>query len=410
LLDEQTLVSACSEYVESLKLFYPGEALAVYACKAWSNPEILKVINRCGMGCDVVSLGEMHFAMKARIPMENVVFHGNNKSELEVLSCIQNGATLVVDGDLDIQFIRSCPEAILRQSPKKVVEVLVRVVPGIEIHTHENIRTGHFDSKFGFPLAKLWSVLEILSRIPYVRVLGLHAHIGSQSFESNPHADVAALLLSYYAEALKKGLSEFTVLNLGGGLGVRYKNEDDPPSIKEWVQKIALEVVQTCAKLGLKLPKLICEPGRSIICNSCCTLYTIGSIKTTASGKEMVAVDGGMSDNPRPITYQAKYSAEISTRLNEDCTKQVTVVGKHCESGDVLIKDLKVPAATSTGDILTVFCTGAYNASMASNYNQACRPAAVMHCLDGSFRIIRRRETLEDLCCLIPDYGEDEKR
>jgi diaminopimelate decarboxylase len=274
------------------------------------------------------------------------------------------------------------------------MSVMLRFTPGIECHTHEYIRTGHIDSKFGFDPEQLDSVFEFIKAEPSLDCIGLHCHIGSQIFELQPHRDLADVLVDAFLKAQSHGLGVEQV-NVGGGLGIRYTESDDPPSIGNWVQQVCESMTRACHAKGLALPKLICEPGRSLIGSACVTAYTIGSQKEVPGIRKYITVDGGMSDNPRPITYQSLYRSLLANRMGAPCTETVTVAGKHCESGDVLIKDAHLPPAAS-GDILVVMGTGAYNYSMSSNYNRLARPAGVL-VKDGRADLILRRETLEDL-------------
>ena len=271
---------------------------------------------------------------------------------------------------------------------------MLRFTPGIECHTHEYIRTGHLDSKFGFDPDQLEAVLQHLKGCAWAQVSGLHAHIGSQIFELQPHRDLAGVM----ADALKLARDlghPVSDLNVGGGLGIRYVESDDPPSIDAWVRTVAEAVARACEERGLELPRLLCEPGRSLVATAGVTLYSVGSRKEIPGLRTYLSVDGGMSDNPRPITYQSLYTAVLADRPEADPTDTVTLAGKHCESGDVLLKDLQLPPA-SHGDVLAVFATGAYNASMASNYNRIPKPAAVL-VGDGLADLVQRREQPEEL-------------
>jgi diaminopimelate decarboxylase len=271
---------------------------------------------------------------------------------------------------------------------------MVRFTPGIECHTHEYIRTGHLDSKFGFDPDQLEEVLRHLAGCSWAWLDGLHAHIGSQIFEIEPHRDLAAVLADALALARSLG-HPCGDLNVGGGLGIRYTEADDPPTIDAWVGVIAAAMCEACRERQLELPRLLCEPGRSLVATAGITLYRLGSRKAIPSLRTYVSVDGGMSDNPRPITYQSPYTAVMADHPLADPAERVTLAGKHCESGDVLLKDLRLPPSAA-GDVLVVFATGAYNASMGSNYNRIPRPATVL-VRDGSADLIQRREQPEDL-------------
>ncbi|HEY9752352.1 MAG TPA: diaminopimelate decarboxylase, partial [Coleofasciculaceae cyanobacterium] len=274
------------------------------------------------------------------------------------------------------------------------VRILIRLTPGIECHTHEYIRTGHLDSKFGFDPNDLDQVFQLNSQSPGLNCVGLHAHIGSQIFELQPHHDLGAVMGQWLSKAAHYGLS-ISELNIGGGLGIRYTESDDPPSIDAWVKVVAASVTAACKSQKIALPKLLCEPGRSLIGPACVTAYTMGSQKVVPEIRTYVTVDGGMSDNPRPITYQSVYRALIANRMSVPFTERVTIAGKHCESGDVLIRDALLPV-TQPGDVLVIPATGAYNYSMSSNYNRIPRPAAVL-VNKGEANLILQRETYADL-------------
>jgi len=271
---------------------------------------------------------------------------------------------------------------------------MLRLTPGIECHTHEYIRTGHLDSKFGFAPEQVEPVFAFVREQPGLTCIGLHAHIGSQIFELQPHQDLAGVLVEWLEKAAGYGLP-VSQLNVGGGLGIRYTETDDPPSIYEWVQVVSEAIAASCQSRSVPMPKLLCEPGRSLIGPTCITAYTVGSQKEIPGIRTYVSVDGGMSDNPRPITYQSVYRAAIANRMSAPHTETLTIAGKHCESGDVVIKDAQLPKL-DPGDILVVMGTGAYNYSMASNYNRIPRPAAVL-VSQGEANIIVQRETYDDL-------------
>jgi diaminopimelate decarboxylase len=388
-LDEATLRATCRAYRESLERHYPGPSLALYASKANSSLAISALVASEGLGLDAVSAGELLTALQGGMPPERIVLHGNNKSSEEIELAVTRGVTVVVDNWHDLEILdRVAPG---RPGP---VRLLVRFTPGIECHTHEYIRTGHLDSKFGFDPDQLERVLRHLSTRPWAHLDGLHAHIGSQIFELEPHHDLAAVMADALALARSLG-HPCTDLNVGGGLGIRYVASDDPPTIEAWVKVVAEAVAAACRERGLVLPRLLCEPGRSLVATAGVTLYTVGSRKEIPSLRTYLAVDGGMSDNPRPITYQSRYTALLADRPLAQSAGVVTVAGKHCESGDVLLHDLALPPAES-GAVLVVLATGAYNASMGSNYNRIPRPATVL-VQDGLAEVVQRREQPEDL-------------
>ena len=272
---------------------------------------------------------------------------------------------------------------------------MIRFTPGIECHTHEYIRTGSFDSKFGFGIEYLKILFANIRDTKHLKLTGIHAHIGSQIFELDPHNDLGEIMVNVILDAKKFG-HIIKELNVGGGLGIKYIESDDPPSIDEWVKTISNSVVKACEKNNLDFPTLMCEPGRSIVSTAGITIYKIGAFKEIPGIRTYLSVDGGMSDNPRPITYQSNYSAcLVSNPLNKNCNNKYTIAGKHCESGDVLFKEIDL-AECKTGDLICVFGTGAYNNSMSSNYNRIPRPAALLVC-DGDAEIIQKRESPSDL-------------
>ena len=388
-LDEATLRAACRAYREALESFYPAPSLALYASKANSSLALTALVASEGLGLDAVSAGELLTALQGGMPPERIVLHGNNKSREELELAVGRGVTVVVDNHHDLELL-----ADLAASRSERVRLLLRFTPGIECHTHDYIRTGHLDSKFGFDPDQLEAVLRQLAASPWALLDGLHAHIGSQIFELEPHRDLAGVLADALALARSLG-HPCRDLNVGGGLGIRYVADDDPPSIQEWVRTVAEAVARACGERGLELPRLLCEPGRSLVATAGVTLYAIGSRKEIPGIRTYLSVDGGMSDNPRPITYQSRYSALLADRPLEAASETVTVAGKHCESGDVLLRDHPLPPARS-GEVLAVLATGAYNISMASNYNRIPRPAAVLvH--GGQADLVLRRELPEDL-------------
>ncbi len=387
-LDEDTLRASCRAYREALDTFYPGRSLALYASKANSSLAITAVVASEGLGLDAVSSGELLTALGGGMPPERIVLHGNNKSVEELALAVEHGVTVVADNWRDLELLATIATA------ERPASLMLRFTPGIECHTHEYIRTGHLDSKFGFDPDQLEQVLRQLAECPWARLTGLHAHIGSQIFELQPHRDLAAVMADALALARSLG-HPCTDLNVGGGLGIRYVVSDDPPTIQAWVQGVAQAVAAACLERDLELPRLLCEPGRSLVATAGLTLYTIGSRKEIPGIRTYVSVDGGMSDNPRPITYQSAYTAVLADRPAGAAEETVTLAGKHCESGDVLLKELALPAS-APGDVLVVLATGAYNASMASNYNRIPRPAAVL-VEGGRAELVQRRERPDEL-------------
>lgn len=387
ILDEQTLRTACRQYRDSFKRYYKGESQVLYASKAWSCLAVCAIASKEGLGIDVASGGELYTALTAGVNPDQIYFHSNNKSREELRYAIESGITIMVDNWHELH-------ALVEIAGESPVRIMLRMTPGIDCHTHEYIRTGHLDSKFGFDPGDLDEVFGFVSKQQVLNCIGVHAHIGSQIFESQPHQDLAALMVQWLSKAASYGL-KLTNLNVGGGLGITYTESDDPPSIEDWVKPICEVIESACAAQNLPLPKLLCEPGRSLIATACVTAYTVGSTKVIPNIRTYIAVDGGMSDNPRPITYQSVYRAAIANRMSDPLTETVTIAGKHCESGDILIKNAQL-SKTKPGDILVVMATGAYNYSMASNYNRLPRPAAVV-VANGEANLILRRETYQDL-------------
>jgi diaminopimelate decarboxylase len=386
ILDEVSLRQACQQYRQAFANYYGGEYQVLYASKAWSCLAVCAIAGSEGLGIDVVSGGELFTALSAGIPADLLYLHGNNKSLEELEYAIASGITVVVDNWLEL-------ERLAEISKNQAVRIMVRITPGIECHTHEYIQTGHLDSKFGFDPNQVEAVLGFIAKTK-LNCIGIHAHIGSQIFELQPHRDLGQVMMQWFGVAQKFGI-QFGELNIGGGLGIRYTESDDPPSIDTWVKAVCEGVTAACKHAGIALPKLLCEPGRSLIGSACVTAYTVGGSKTVPGIRTYITVDGGMSDNPRPITYQSRYGAVIANRMTAKPDQLVTVAGKHCESGDILIRDLQLPE-TQPGDILVVPATGAYNYSMASNYNRLGKIAAVL-VNAGAAELILKRETYADL-------------
>jgi diaminopimelate decarboxylase len=390
ILDEATLRNSCRAYKKALEKYYPGDSLPIYASKANSSIFMSNLVSSEGLGLDAVSEGELLTALKGGVPNEKIVFHGNNKSNKEIEFAVKNNIQVIVDNDHDLERLDEISKSLNRD-----LEIMIRFTPGIECHTHEYIRTGSFDSKFGFGIEYLSILFARISKTKHLKLNGLHAHIGSQIFELEPHGDLGKIMVSVIKNAQKFG-HDIKNLNVGGGLGIKYTENDDPPSIDEWVKTICTSVVKACDENNLDLPTLMCEPGRSIVSTAGTTIYKIGAFKEIPGIRTYLSVDGGMSDNPRPITYQSNYSAcLVNNPFNINSKNKYTIAGKHCESGDVLFKEIEL-ADCKTGDLICVFGTGAYNNSMSSNYNRIPRPAALLVC-DGQAEIIQKRESPSDL-------------
>lgn len=386
-LDEQTIRETARSFKTALDKYYPNN-LPIFASKALCLQAIFSILQQEGFGLDVVSSGELFTAQSISFPANKIYLHGNNKSEEELLMAAEyKGCKVILDNFNDLKILKKIG---------KPVDALLRLTPGVECHTHEYIKTGHLDSKFGFDLDQIDDAIGEIKNISNINLIGLHAHIGSQIFETSPYQDAARILLEHFVKLKEKYGYEFSELNVGGGFGIHYTEADDPPVIDDVIGKLTSTVKSLLKEFSLKEPRLIIEPGRSMVGRAGVTLYTLGASKEVPGIRNYISTDGGMADNPRPITYQAKYSACLANKATEEPNTLFTVAGRYCESGDVLIKDLQLPSSTQSGDTLAVFGTGAYNYSMSSNYNRVPRPTMVLvH--EGEAEIILQRETLEDL-------------
>ena len=359
------------------------DAFVAYGTKAFPNVEVLRILAEEGLGADVSTLGELRFAQAAGIPGDRLVVHGNNKSDEELAAAAELGALVVLDSLEEVERARAAGAS----------RTLIRFTPGIEANTHEAIRTAHHGSKFGLPSQ---DVLEAVAQAPDIE--GLHVHIGSQLLD----LDAALLGVDWLATFAARARNETgwypRTVDLGGGLGVRTTPDEPELSIGEFVPRVLEELERTFALQQLPAPQVILEPGRSLVARAGVTLYDVGSVKRVAAATIFVAVDGGMSDNPRFALYGARYTAMLANRADERAAGTYSVAGKHCESGDVLIERVELPHPRR-GDLLAVPSTGAYTLAMSSSYNVVPRPAAVL-VADGDARVIRKRETIDDLLTL----------
>lgn len=390
IMDEQTMVLAATAYKDGLR-DYP-DAQVLYAGKAFLCLAMIHFLRQQGLGLDVVSEGELFTAKQAKFPADLIFMHGNNKSEKEVREGLEYGdVKVVVDSLSELHMVASIAKQLNRSA-----KVLVRIIPGVEPDTHHHIVTGHHDSKFGIALDELTSFAEkAIALAPDIDLLGLHAHIGSQAHEVEPYFENIDILADSFLQIKEKTAKELTHLDVGGGLGIAYTNADRTTPISTWTRGVADRVQTAFGSRNLKLPKLFIEPGRSIVGPAGVTLYRTGHQKTLPTGTTYLSVDGGMADNPRPITYDAKYTAVNASRMNAPLSKTPrTLAGKYCESGDIIIKETHITA--DSGDVIAVFGTGAYNYSMASNYNRTGRPACVL-VSNGIAEVIIERESNEDL-------------
>lgn len=368
-------------------------AQVAYASKAFSSIAIYEIAKEEGLSLDVVSGGELYTATKADYPRERIHFHGNNKSYEELEYAFEESiGCIVIDNFSEIVLIKKISE-----KRKQKMDVLIRVTPGVEAHTHDYITTGQEDSKFGFDLknGQTDEAFLQLYKHPYINVLGMHCHIGSQIFETEAFRFAAEALMTKMITWQKEYDFICTVLNLGGGFGIRYTEEDKPLEPSTYVKEMAMVVTSMTEKYSYPIPEIWIEPGRSLVGDAGTTLYSFGSTKIVPGVRTYIAVDGGMSDNIRPALYGAKYTAVTANRMNESHSTKVTIAGKCCESGDKLIEEAFL-ATPVEGDIIATFCTGAYSYSMASNYNRLPKPAVVF-VENGKHQLVIRRETYEDI-------------
>ena len=391
--DEATLRGQARAFRGALRRLYPGPAQAAYAAKAYLNMALAQLWDEESLDLDVVSGGELHVALRAGFPPDRVHFHGNNKSPAEIeLGLDAAIGHFVVDSFEEIERLEAAAAARSRSQ-----DVLVRVTPGVRPSTHDFVQTGQQDSKFGFGLAdgRAQEAVRRISRAPHLELVGVHAHIGSQIFELDSYRREVEVLFVAIDEWRRDLGFACRIFNIGGGLGIRYTPADQPSSIAEFAEVSVSAVRDGAARHDMPVPRLFVEPGRSIAGKAAVTAYTVGTVKVIPGVRTYVAVDGGMSDNLRPMLYDSKYEAMIANKAEEAATDVVTVAGKHCESGDVLVRDVHV-APPEPGDILVTPGTGAYGYAMANNYNAQPRPAVIM-VGDGRARVIIERETWDDV-------------
>lgn len=390
--DEDLIRENCREYRKYFKVEENNNKVA-YAGKAFLTLYMCNLIKEENLCLDVVSGGELYTAHKANFPMENILFHGNNKTIDEIKMGIELGVgRFVVDNFYELDIIEE-----ICKGKNKIQEIYFRITPGIEAHTHDYIKTGQIDSKFGFALINgdLYEAIEKLSEYKNIKLVGLHAHIGSQIFDIEPFMDEVDIMIDLIKEIKDKFDIDLKEIDLGGGIGVYYTKEDKPKTIKEFCEAIINRAEIKCKEIGIEIPTLIIEPGRSISANAGSTLYTIGSIKDIKNVRTYVSVDGGMTDNIRPSLYKAGYECSIVNKMKYEKVNNVTVAGKCCESGDILITHANIMDIES-GDILITASTGAYGYSMASNYNKIPKPAVVM-VSNGESNLVCKRQNYDEL-------------
>ncbi len=395
-MDEAYIRNMCRVYRDAIEKYYDGNGLVLYASKAFSCLAVYKIVKQENIGIDVVSGGELFTALKAGFPADKIYMHGNNKLVSELEYALQNDVgTIVVDSYSELDTLDT-----LSEKYGKRQSILIRVNPGVEAHTHHFIQTAKTDSKFGFSLSDgtAEKITEYAIRKKHLKLKGYHCHIGSQIFEKQSFILAADKMMAFIREMKDKFAFKADTLNLGGGYGIWYTDEDAKISCDgyaEYLQALIAEIAAKAKAYDVKKPFLLIEPGRSIVGEAGITLYTVGAIKDIPGVKKYVAVDGGMFDNPRYALYQAKYTAVAANRANEKPTETVTIAGKCCESGDIVCANVNLPAV-KRGDVLAILSTGAYNYSMASNYNRNLIPPVVL-VKDGTAEYIVKPQTFEDL-------------
>lgn len=391
-MDEEMIRKNCKMFKENF-IMEDIETEVIYASKAFLNLSMCKLVEEENLSIDVVSGGELYTVLKANFPPNKIYMHGNNKTRDELILAINNGVRrIIVDNIQEIIKIEN-----LCTTLGKKIDILLRVNPGIEAHTHEYIQTSKNDSKFGISIFQneIYEAINLLKESENICLKGFHCHIGSQIFEENSFYSLTLEMLEFLNK-IKVDYGFITQeLNLGGGFGVYYYHGDAPIELQDCLQSMLSIIKNKCNEIDIKIPKIMIEPGRSIVANAGTTLYTVGGTKKTFGGKHFVFIDGGMTDNPRTALYDAKYEGVIANKLNFNNTNTYTIAGKCCESGDIIIKDIGLPTV-ETDDILAVFSTGAYNYSMSSNYNRIPKPA-VIFVNKGQCKLVVKRETFEDI-------------
>ena len=392
-LDEDLFRKNCRVYKNAMDKYYNGNGLVLYANKAFCSLYTCKIVAEEGLGADVVSGGELYTAIKAGFPMDRIYFHGNNKTTEELEMAVSNGVGhIICDNIYELIELNEIAKA------KGVVQdIMFRIKPGIDAHTHSFIQTGQIDSKFGVALenGEAFEIYKRAHEMSNVNPDGIHCHIGSQIFDIDPFVKAAEVMMNFAGDLKDELGLEIKKLNLGGGYGIMYTEKDDPISYDEYIKHVSEQVKATAKARGLNIPFILMEPGRSIVAPAGITLYTVGGIKDIRNVRKYVSVDGGMGDNPRYILYESEYAAVVANKASSPKVEKVTIAGKCCESGDILAKDIDMPEI-EVGDTLAVLATGAYNYSMASNYNRIPRPAVVA-VSGGKAKIIIKRESFEDI-------------
>lgn len=392
-LDENTIRETCRSYVNSFKKFYDGNGMPMYASKALSCKEICRIVNEENMGLDVVSGGEIYTALKSGFPMGKVHFHGNNKTADEIKFALESKVgKFVVDNLYELELLDK-----IAGEMGVVANISFRIKPGVDAHTHDFIMTGQIDSKFGFALetGEAFEAVKEAIKLDNVCLKELHCHIGSQIFDIDPFVAAAEIMMDFIGKIKNELGVVISELNLGGGFGIMYTKSDEPVPYENYMEKVSVTVKSKSEEYGLPVPFIYIEPGRSVVGEAGITLYTVGGKKVIPDVRTYVSVDGGMTDNIRYALYQSAYTVVNASKADKEAEEVVTVAGRCCESGDLIQEHTKI-ADVEVGDTLAVLSTGAYNYSMASNYNRVPRPAMVM-VNNGEARVIIKRESYEDI-------------
>ncbi|MFC2005582.1 diaminopimelate decarboxylase [Chloroflexota bacterium] len=390
LFDEFSLRSKCAEFKAEFGQRY-ADTTVIYACKAFINKALAFIFKEEGLGLDVVSGGELGIVQSAGFPLDRVYFHGNNKSDEEINLALEWGiGRLVVDNFHELETVRE-----MARDKDCIPDILLRLSPGVDPHTHRYITTGNVDSKFGFPLATGEEAIATAMSISNLNLVGLHFHLGSLLFEIEPYQQAIEFILDFAAEMRQKHDFVLRELSIGGGFAVQYTLDSPAPPVSTYAEAITSNIISRCQELGLALPRLIIEPGRSIVARAGVALYKAGVVKDIPGIRRYVSIDGGMADNIRPALYEARQEAVVANKMTEEEAGRVAIAGKFCESGDILIRDISLPPVLA-GDIIAIPGCGAYCLPQASNYNASFKPPVVL-VKEGKARLIRRRETLEDL-------------
>lgn len=394
-MDEARIRFRMRQYAEAMRAAFGESALPLYASKACSFKELYRIAASEGIGVDVVSAGEIFTAHSAGFPMERAYFHGNNKTDEEIRLAMEAGVGYFVVDSIDE--LNALEEAAANAGITQ--KILLRITPGIDTHTYEAVNTGKVDSKFGNAIetGQAASITALAMDKPHLSLMGFHCHVGSQVFDSDTFFRSADIMLAFIADMQKQYGLITRELDLGGGYGVRYTEEDPTIDISDNIRQVGEHLHAACAALGLEMPALRLEPGRSIVADAGITLYTVGTVKKIPGYKTYVTVNGGMGDNPRYALYRSAYTVLCANKMNEPADMVCDVVGKYCESGDIVQPAVSLPSSVCRGDVLAVTTTGAYNYSMASNYNRIPRLPVILLTADGGEKVAVRRETLADL-------------